>query len=200
MSGLLAPVGPLPPRVYWVRRIVVLAVPLILIIVIAVSCSGGGAKPSGAGPGPTSSTSTSTTPAAAGSACLPGDLAATLHSSALIYPLGQSPAFSATITNVSASSCEFTSSPANEIWTVVSGPATYWTTAATAGCQVSDASSTKTLAPNATTQLTITWDGKRQEPGCKSGDAAPAGTYHLHARLDGVKAKQVIFHFHSNTQ
>lgn len=199
MSGVLSPVGPHPARVYWVRRLVVIGVPLILILIIAVSCSGGGGKPSGgAATEPTTSTTT-TTSSDPDAACVPGDLQAQLSVSAesTIYQVGDSPTFTATITNVSGSTCTFTSTPANEIWTVYSGPTKFWTTA---GCQAVGSPTTKQLAPGTSRTLTISWDGKRQEPNCThDADPVDVGTYHLHAKLDGVSAKQVTFHFHANT-
>jgi hypothetical protein len=203
MSSVLYPVGSQPPRVYWVRRAVVLGVPLILILIIAISCAGGGgAKPKGAGTGTGSNpttTPTNTASADPNAACLPADLSAELDTSAegSIYPVGATPVFTATITNVSLNTCKFTSTSANETWTVWTGPTKFWTTA---GCPQADTSATKKLAPQASTQVSITWDGKRLDPNCKSGDTAEAGTYVLHARLDGVKAKQVVFHFHTNTE
>jgi hypothetical protein len=204
MSSVLYPVGPQPPRVYWVRRLVVLGVPLILILVIAISCSGGGGgkKPSvgsgtGANPTVTPTTSTSSDPNAP---CLPSDLTATVAASADggIYAVGQSPTFTATIRNVSLKTCKFTSTPANEIWKVTSGAAQWWSTAAP--CSQTGPAKTKRLAPQESQQISFTWDGTRQDPGCDSGDPAQVGTYHLHAKLDGVKAQQVIFHFHANTE
>ncbi|HVT21374.1 MAG TPA: hypothetical protein VHE57_08310 [Mycobacteriales bacterium] len=199
MSSLLYPVGPLPPRVYWVRRLLVLGVPLIVILIIAVSCSGGGGKPAQSAGGTTASTTpTTTATSAANEACVPGDLAAELSTSApgSIYPLGAAPEFTATITNVSSTTCKFTSTTTNETWKVITGPTTFWTTA---GCPRTDSSFTKKLDPQDKLQIKISWDGKQLDPGCKSGDPAPAGTYHLHAKLDGVKAQQVTFHFHANT-
>lgn len=35
MSNLLHPVGPLPPKVYWVRRLVVLAVAILVVVITA---------------------------------------------------------------------------------------------------------------------------------------------------------------------
>jgi hypothetical protein len=123
MSSVVNPVGPLPPRVYWVRRLVVLGVPLILILIIAVSCSGGGGKKSptaGTGGPSTTPTVTTSTTSDPNAACVPGDLSATLAVDAAdgIYQVGATPTFTATITNVSASTCKFTSAPANEIWKV----------------------------------------------------------------------------------
>jgi hypothetical protein len=203
MSSVLYPVGPQPPRVYWVRRLVVLGVPLILILIIAISCSGGGGKPTqdagvGTGVNPTT-TPTDTASSDPNAPCSPTELSAVLDTNAegSIYPIGATPVFTATVTNVSLRTCKFTSTAANEKWTVWTGPTKFWTTA---GCPQADTSSTKKLAPQTSTQLSITWDGRRLDPNCKSGDTAEAGTYVLHARLDGVKAQQVVFHFHTNTE
>ncbi len=203
MSSVLFPVGPLPPRVYWVRRAIVLALPLILIIVIAVSCSGGGGKPpgrAGAGSGPTT-TPTDSASSNQNAACAAGQLSATLSVSAPggIYQTGQSPTFMATITNVSAASCQLTTNPANELWRVFSGAAQWFTTQGS-GCTVTNAPVTTTLAPGATHKLSVQWDGKRLGPGCTHGEQALPGTYVLRATLDGVKAQKAVFHFTKNTQ
>ena len=201
MSSVLYPTGPLPPRVYWVRRLVVLGLPLILILIIAVSCSGGGGKKSpSSGPGVTTTpTTTTSTTADPNAPCVPGDLSAQLSVDAQdnIYSPGASPVFTATITNVSASPCKFTSTTANETWKVITGADKFWTTA---GCPQQDSSSTKVLAPQASHRISITWDGKRLDPGCKPGAQAAVGTYRARATLDGVKARQVIFYIHTNTQ
>jgi hypothetical protein len=204
MSSVLYPVGPQPPRVYWVRRLVVLGVPLILILIIAISCSGGGGagKPSrgtGANATPTASTTPEDT-SNPNAACAPTDLSASVVASADdgIYEVGESPTFTATIRNVSLRTCKFTSTPANEIWKVTSGAAQWWSTAAP--CSRTGPAKTKRLAPQASQQISFTWDGTRQDPGCDSGDAAQPGTYVLHAKLDGVKAQKVVLHFRSNTE
>lgn len=197
MSSVLSPVGPQPPQVYWLRRGLVLGVPLILIVIIAVSCSGGSKKPSaGSTGGGGSPTSPSTTQSS--TACAPGDLSAQISTSASVYALGAAPVFTGILTNVSAQPCLLTTSPSTENWTVTTGADKFWTTGPSAGCPRSAVSTTKALAPNASRTVTITWDGKRLEPGCTSGDAAAAGEYVLHAKLDGVAAQKVVFAFHTN--
>lgn len=204
MSSVLFPVGPLPPRVYWVRRLVVLALPLILIIVIAVSCSGGGGSPAatGNGSGPTSSPTTSSSASNPNAACAAGQLSATLAVSAAnsTYQVGESPAFTGTITNVSASTCQLTTNPATETWKVKSGAAEWWTTDASGGCTISNAPVTKSLAPGATRKVSISWNGYRLLPGCTRGEQAQPGTYVLRATLDGVTAQKAVFHFTKTTQ
>lgn len=198
MSSVLSPVGPQPARVYWIRRLVVLGVPLVLIIVIAVSCSGGGKKPSASSTGSGTPTGSST-PAGGVTDCAPGDLSAAITTSEQTYAVGDEPVFTGTLTNVSSTTCRLTTAPSDEIWTVTSGAADWWTTGASAGCPTSDVATTKNLAPGATTTLSITWDGKRLDPGCSPGEAASPGTYHLAAKLAGVRAQQVTFHFTQNT-
>ncbi|HEX3899936.1 MAG TPA: hypothetical protein VHW74_12245 [Mycobacteriales bacterium] len=196
MSSVLSPVGSQPARVYWLRRLAVLGVPLILIIIVAVSCSGGSKKPSAGSNntgGSPSSNNTSQTP----DPCAPGDLSARVSASKSVYAPGDSPIFTGVLTNVSAASCRLTTSPSDENWTVTTGADRFWTTGKSAGCPRSDVASTKTLAPQASSTISITWDGKRLEPGCTSGDAAAVGEYVLHAKLDGVAAPQVVFAFHN---
>jgi hypothetical protein len=192
MSSLLTPVGPQPARVYWLRRLLVLAIPVVLIAVGAKACSGSGSPSSptaGRGSTPPSSSSSS-------SACAPGELSATLATSQTVYQLGQTPVFTATLTNISSTTCILATSTANENWTVTSGAAMYWTTQ---GCPRPTATATKSLAPSASRQLSITWNGYRLYPGCTRGPAATPGTFHLHATLDGVRAQPVTFHFTNAT-
>jgi hypothetical protein len=198
MSTVLSPVGSQPARVYWMRRLAVLGVPLILIIIVAVSCSGGGKKPAAGSTGSGGATNTSSTSGSA-TDCAPGDLSAVITTSEQTYATGDQPVFAGTLTNVSATACRLTTAPSDEIWTVTSGAADWWTTAASAGCPSSDVATTKSLAPGAKTTLSITWNGKRLNPGCTPGEAAAPGTYHLDAKLAGVRAQQVTFHFTQNT-
>jgi hypothetical protein len=197
MSSVLSPVGSQPARVYWLRRLAVLGVPLILIIIVAVSCSGGGKKPAAGsnstGGSPSSSNTSQTT-----TDCAPGDLSAQVSASAAVYAPGDSPVFTGVLTNVSSAACRLTTSPSDESWTVTSGADRFWTTGKSAGCPRSDVAATKMLGPGASSTISITWDGKRLEPGCTSGDAAAPGEYVLHAKLDGVAAPQVVFAFHND--
>lgn len=195
MSSVLSPVGPQPARVYWLRRVLVLGIPLILIIVIAVSCSGGGGKPSAGSGGPqTTPTDTSGTT----NDCLASDLSAAINTSTDTYDVGQSALFTGVLTNVGTSACRLTTSPSTEIWTVTSGADRVWTTGPSAGCPQSTVATTKVLEAGASRQISISWDGKRLLPGCTAGDPAANGTYHLSAKLDGVHAEQVTFHIVTN--
>jgi hypothetical protein len=188
VSTVLRPVGPLPPGVYWRRRAFLLLALVLIIIVIAVSCSGGSSKPS-AGPNPRPSVTT--TPTAA--ACTPASLKLTLSTDATTYAVGASPTFSGAFTNTSSTPCKMTFSPANETWTVTSGP-TVWTNA---HCQRSQLTHSKTIRPGGSRTVSFQWDGKTlvSTAGCTPGSQAQNGTYILHATLDGVPANSgAVFH------
>jgi hypothetical protein len=203
VSSLLYPVGPLPPRVYWIRRGAVLALPLILILVIAVSCAGGSGKPAAhrnTGPGPSTSPTDSST-ANPNTACTPGQLSATIAVSAPggDYQIGESPTFTATIKNVSAATCQLTTNPATELWRVYSGAAQWYTTGPKSGCTVTNAPVTTSLVSGDTHTVSVQWDGQRLGPGCTHGEQAQVGTYVVRATLDGVKAQSAVFHFRKST-
>jgi hypothetical protein len=125
-------------------------------------------------------------------------LSASISTSQQIYAPGDSPVFTGVLTNVSSAPCNLTTSPSDEIWTVTTGADRYWTTGPASGCTPNDVATTKLLAAGASRTVSITWDGKRLLPGC-TPDSTPAavGTYHLHAKLDGVTAQQVVFAIHS---
>ena len=150
MSSLLFPVGPHPPQVYWVRRLIVLGLPLLLLVIIIVALSGGDSpKKSPTASSDGSSQTQPTNQPTAGGACTPEQLSAVLSPSATTYQVGESPQFNAIITNTSQVSCELTTSPANERWTVSSGAAQWWTTK---GCPQPNTSTTRTLKAGASRQ------------------------------------------------
>jgi hypothetical protein len=182
--------------VYWVRRLVVVGLPLLVIIVLVIATTGGSSKPprttSNGAPNPQQTAQTS-----GGGACTTDQLSAVLSASESIYQVGQEPVFTATISNVSPVTCQLTTSPSNEEWTVTSGAAQWWTTK---GCPQPDTSARRALKAGASRQVSITWDGHRLDPGCKRGEPAQPGTYHLSATIDGVNAEEVAFHFTKKTQ
>ena len=199
MSSVLDPVGPLPPRVYWTRRVFVIGVPLfLLILIIAVSCSGGGGKPAANGPNPRTSNSP-----AAPQPCTTTDVVLTLAtdhdgtSGNPTYTIGETPKFTGTFTNRSANACTLSYSTANEDWTVVSGTTTIWTTK---GCTSSTAKTkTVTLAAGGTKTRSITWDGKEYTK-CQPTTTLQPGQYVLRADLDGHQpAAGTVFQMTSST-
>jgi hypothetical protein len=189
VSTVLRPVGPLPPGVYWRRRALLLLALIVIIIVIAVSCSGGGGGKPTANPNPRPTAST--TPTAG--PCAPTALKLTLSTDATTYAVGATPTFIGAFTNTSATTCKLTLSPANETWTVTSGP-TVWTNA---HCQRSQLAHTKTIRPGGSRTVSFQWDGKTlvTTTGCTPGNQAQPGVYTLLATLDGLQASGgAVFH------
>jgi len=184
-------VGPLGPRVYWIRRAVLSGAVLVVIIVIAVSCSGGGSTKTPPAHKTTPKAKNSS-PAAQVSACGPTALTLTLSTDSETYTSGQAPKLMGVFANTSSTACTLAVAAATEIWTVKSGSATVWTTQ---GCTSSKPGKTITIQPGATKTRSIFWPGHLLASGCGSGAVATAGTYTLSATLDGVKAKKAaVFH------
>jgi hypothetical protein len=187
---VLHPVGPLPPRVYWIRRAVLVAVVLVLVIGIAVSCAGGsGPKHPAAGP------STSPTPAGTGkpapAACEHGALAVTASTDADRYAAGTLPRLKVTIHNTGAA-CVLTESPSARSWTIVSGADQIWTTA---GCSSSHTATQTTLKAGGSVSHSLVWNRHRTGKACAvSATQAAPGTYQLTVTVNGVTSGPAIFH------
>ena len=191
---MLHPVGPLPPRVYWTRRVLLLAVLAVVLLVIAVSCSGGSSSPRAAGstggtPRPSPS---STTPSSAPIACSRDQLAVTAETDADKYAAGTLPRLTAVVRNTSATACTLTESPKTRTWTVVSGADQVWTTV---GCVTSATAKSTTLAPGKSVRHTIVWNRHRSGEKCTTStvEAAP-GTYQLTVTVNGVTSGIAVFH------
>lgn len=196
---MLRPVGPFGPRVYWLRRAVLLAILAVIIIVIAEACSGGSKSPSPrasntpkAHPHQTNSSS----PPVKAAACTPSGLTLALSTDSGTYTSGQAPKLTGVFTNSTSTACKLTVSPSQEFWTVTSGTDTIWTTR---GCTQSQAARTIKIAAGATKMVSIFWNGHRLDSGCTEGVAAAPGTYHLSATLDGVTGTKATFHITSAT-
>src|SRR5690242_14995507 len=106
------PGGRLPARVYWVRRFVVLGIPLLAIVLIVWLVAGrdssGGGTPAAAATETTATETTATEPAPSQTKasttggipeCTPDHLALTVAAAAESFPAGVNPAFALTITN-----------------------------------------------------------------------------------------------------
>jgi hypothetical protein len=185
-------VGPLEPRVYWIRRAVLSGAVLVVIIVIAVSCTGGGGSTKKPPAHKTTPRPTNSSPAAQVAACGPTALTLTLSTDSQTYTSGQAAKLMGVFANTSSTACTLAVAPATEIWTVKSGSATVWTTQ---GCTSSKPGKTITIEPGATKTRSIFWPGHLLASGCGSGAVAAAGTYTVSATLDGVKAKKAaVFH------
>lgn len=199
VSTVLRPVGPHEPRVYWLRRAVVIGLILVLIVVLTEAFAGGSSKPPKKNrpvthpSTTTTATSSASTPATTTvSACSPTALTLALSTDSDSYKAGQSVKLIGAFSNSGTSSCTLSVAPSREIWTVKSGTDTIWTSK---HCVSSDLAKQVTIKAGGRNTVSTVWDGHRQDPGCASGAVALRGEYTLSATLDGMAAKTAaIFH------
>ncbi len=129
------PKGPLPPKVYWRRRLLVIgiAVAVIIVIVIIALPKGGSVKP---GPssttGGTSAAGAPTPTPSAGSECDPAKVTLTADTDKSEYAAGELPQLWLTLESKSAQPCTMEVGGAMMTY-VISSPSgdvdeTYWTT------------------------------------------------------------------------
>lgn len=192
-GALGRPVGSLPARVYWIRRLVLVAVLVIIVVVLARACSGGSTPRPAATPGATTTPSASASPSpVAVTICTRQDLDVTAATDAVTYPAGSLPRLSAVVRNASDQPCRFRTSPAQRIWTIVSGRDQVWSSA---DCTASGGAAKTRLRPGHTVAYALVWNRHRSAKGCptQTPEAAP-GTYQLHVSVNDVAAATVVFH------
>jgi len=200
-DALLHPVGPEPARVYWIRRAVVVGLPLLLLIVLLANLGGGGGSRSpgqAAGPsaGPSARASTIPAPTTAMRATATPSPAATSPSGcpsltvaaaadAASYASGTLPQLTIAVTNTGSSPCTRDLGPAARSLIVYRGADRVWSSADCA----SAAPVPQVLAPGRTVRFTTTWNRQRSSPGCPSAAAAAdpgPGGYILRGQLAGL--------------
>ena len=188
--AVLRPVGPLEPRVYWTRRLVLLALVAVLIAAVAVACSGGSSHPRRAAT-PVVSPSPSTSPANPNARCTAKDLDVVATTDAPSYAAGTLPRLTVTISTRGGVSCALTESPSARTWTIVSGADQIWTTA---GCQSGHNATRTPLKPDSAVHHTIVWNRHRSTQKCAVSTAAAPGTYQLTVTVNGVRSAPAVFH------
>ena len=192
MDSLLHPVGPLPERVYWTRRVALLGIIAVLIIAIAVACSGGSSSGRPSASTPTASPTPSTGPTVTASACRRDQLAVTASTDATTYAAGVLPRLQVSIRNTGSLACVLTESPRTRSWTIVSGTDQLWTTV---GCQAAATAHNTTLKVGAEVRHSPLWNRHRSGKGCivSTTEAGP-GTYQLTVSVNGITSTTAIFH------
>lgn len=186
---ILHPVGPLPPRTYWTRRLLLLAGLAIVIAVVAVACSGGSAK----SPSAASRPSTSPTPSASATpSCSRTDLRVTVTTDAATYPAGVLPHLTVAVRNDGSSACRFVDSAATRTWSIYSGTDQVWSDA---GCNAGAPRVTRTLAARGVVRHGLVWS--RHRSGAKCADSSTTvgpGTYRLYVTVRGERSAAAVFH------
>ncbi|MDM7855250.1 hypothetical protein [Cellulomonas alba] len=209
--GVVRPSGPLPSRVYWRRRLVVLGVPVLVLALLVWLVAGRGSSDAKADPGAASSPHPSTTAHASTSGgsrpsssptptataggvtdCGAAALAVTVVPGATRYAAGVSPAFTVTITNVGTQACLVDAGDAHRAVVVSSGKDRVWSSQ---DCSRSTtASRVLLLPPGGKDAQRVVWNRVRTAAGCPANLPAPkVGSYKVAFTVGGATAKAAKF-------
>ena len=199
----MQPVGPRPPYVYWVRRLVLLALLVLAVVLLAHACSGGsaparnGSLKQRADQQPLTSASTSPSPSSTGSAapsgaaCQARNLRVDVSSDATSYARNVRPRFTAVVKNTGPA-CRFPTALSSRTWRIMSGVDKVWSTA---DCPRSPDGKPVTLRAGEQITYVLPWDRFRSTPGCAlEGAPAQAGTYRLYVTIAGATGPPALFH------
>lgn len=192
VKGVLRPVGSEPARVYWVRRLVVLAVAVVVLVslVLFVSNAFGGEKK--AEPDPTPTNAQDDAKPAPDEPCKPADLALAMSSAPEAVTAGKDAAFDVSVTNKGEYACTVDVGDESRVLTITSGSDRIWASADCASDE--DASRLVLLKPGSAHTSTVVWDGERSNKKCDSDLPKPRpGTYNLEIEMNGVKPAEHRF-------
>jgi hypothetical protein len=209
MSGVARPRGPLPPRVYWTRRAVVLGVAFLLVFGLARMLGGGSDAKSDRGDTaeqaagqqtptrtPTTTRTAKATPRATKTAlaqpdgpCDPTDLtvqarlAKEANDGEVRIPLA--------LTGTDAA-CTWTVSSRTMVVKIISGDDRIWSSQQCPGAVPQQAVVVRSVAA---TKVVLVWNGRRSDPDCTSNaaDFALPGSYHVIAAALGGEPTDVQF-------
>ena len=219
MTGVVHPVGPEEPQVYWRRRLLIGLAALVTLIVIINSLSGGedpvaAAASSTSSPNPetvvttpettpaptvvmTSPTSAAlqpttqpTVPVVAEGECSDADTSIRVEVDRETTAVGEGVHINMIVKNISATTCKRdVGSGANEV-TVISGPALIWSTD---HCNPKTEKDLVELAPGQEWNVKVVWIGKQTATGCKVTNMAEPGAYWAHGRNSSLNSDGVKF-------
>lgn len=217
MGTVLHPVGPQPPRVYWIRRAAVLVALALVGLLLGVGWwlvfgrggDGGSAGADGSAAGATTAEADAQgdadADAGAGAAdagppaeepsgpvaCAPADLTVALTVDGRAYPAGTVPTFVLAVTNAGATSCTLDANEANREVLITSGADRIWSSLDCLGASVE---AIQLLDVGARYEATIAWSRVRSAEGCPADLAEPRpGTYSAIATILGATSASAVF-------
>lgn len=221
MSGLLHPVGPEDPQVYWLRRAaIVVGAVLVILVVVALGRPGGSstmAEPS-ASPTPlllaTPTATPTPTPTESPTAAASGEAEAVVQTPApapeetpppACAPaelrlsvagaegagIGTPTVFAVQVANGSSAPCTVGWERGTAELRIFSGTDRIWSTD---DCEAwFTPVPAQVVAPGESLTAEVTWQGERSYPGCKlASSPLRAGTYVATAEIDGAPAAQRV--------
>lgn len=196
-DALLHPRGPLPPAVYWRRRLITLGALLVVLALVLRACGSDGGNgvlapsPSGS-PTPTATATTRPTasatsagPSAQVGPCPDTAVVVSARADAQTYSAARRPILTIGVANKGTVPCtRDVGQGAREI-RVTSGNERIWSSD---DCSPGGGSQTVTLLPGAApVTFNVTWSRRRSAPGCPAGaEMAAAGTYRVTGRFGQV--------------
>ena len=199
MSTLFEPVGPHEPRVYWRRRLGLLAVLIVAAFLVLRACSGGGddgTPTAGSSPETSESaaesttakakatqSSTATTSAAAGGQpplCADDQVEVTATTSRTSFPAGSAVDIRYVVATKDGATCRRdVGAGANEV-KVVQGDDVIWSSD---HCSPSQEKDVRTLGPDASYSVVVQWDGSVTTADCPAERSkASTGEYEVQGR------------------
>jgi hypothetical protein len=183
MSTSRSPVGPLPSRVYWRRRIVVglgLLAVLVAIVLIVVRPGQGAATPPSDPPASSPAAESEDTDAAAerqpadgaAVACTPGSVQVEAVMDKDDYAEGELPQLSLTLTNISSEPCLIHAGTDVQEYRITSGSDLIWSSK---DCQQEPVPTELVLEPGKVVSTTpFGWSRERSDPTTCEGERAAA--------------------------
>jgi hypothetical protein len=213
VTGVVHPVGPEEPVVYWRRRLILGLAALVTLIVLIRTFTGGdnsvpaaaSAAPSAeavvaspipsvpaASPTPTilQPTAQPAVPAVAEGECSDADTSVRVEVDRETTAVGEGVHINMIVKNISAKTCKRdVGSGANEV-TVISGPALIWSTD---HCNPNTDKDLVELAPGQEWNVKVVWIGKQTSTGCKVTNLADPGAYWAHGRNSSLNSDGVKF-------
>ena len=207
VSGMMSPVGPEAPTVYWVRRGAVALVALTVLIGLWWLIGGGSSSDPVSNPSPAVSASASpaatavATPVASTPALVPvsdptapcpdANIEVTATSDSSTYVVGSTPRLTLGIQNMGTFACTRDIGPKSNALAVTSGGYPVWSSD---DCDASDVVKDSVLQPGQLFRTTITWDGRKAAASCdKQGAFAKAGTYDVSGTNGAVESVKTPF-------
>jgi len=217
VTGVVHPVGPEEPLVYWRRRLVLGLAAMVTLMLIISSFSGGedpGAKAASTSTSPNPETVVSspeatlepvvvssapatlqptsqpTLPVVADGECSDADTSIRVVVDRETTAVGEGVHINMIVKNTSTKTCKRdVGSGANEV-TVISGPALIWSTD---HCNPKTDKDLVELEPGQEWNVKVVWIGKQTATGCKVTNMAEPGAYWAHGRNASLNSAGVKF-------
>ena len=183
----------LPARVYWVRRFVVLGIPLIVIAVVVWLVVGrDGDDPAAQGGTSSAPAETSSEPDESDMTCDPASVAIAMTADATSFAPGVSATFTVSLTNTGDEACLVDAGEAQREIVITSGSDRVWSNR---DCIVPGTETRTLLLPGGGNDTTpFVWNRIRSAQGCPPDLPVPGpGTYAAQLTLAGVSAPPAVF-------